>query len=171
MKNDIKRIFKWFGVHNFFQVCDHSCKLPHEADKWSVEELLVFAARDKLMASCCSEINLLQLSCNGALKSHEILMLVCLQKDAKWCCDAAKLNCTHCSSQRSLSTNRINLYYRAFRRHSIFWCLFRDKQTSICDETLVLTEWWMMRNLLLNHNCLLMLSLKYGLQCIIVNHS
>ena len=29
-------------------------------------------------------------------KSNEILMLVCLQKDAKQCCDATKLDCTPC---------------------------------------------------------------------------
>ena len=28
-------------------------------------------------------------------KSHEILMFVCLQKDAKQCCDVSNLNCTH----------------------------------------------------------------------------
>ena len=32
-----------------------------------------------------------------APKSHEILMFVCLQKDAKQCCDAAKLACAHCA--------------------------------------------------------------------------
>ena len=29
-------------------------------------------------------------------KTHEILMFVGLQKDAKQYCDATKLNCTHC---------------------------------------------------------------------------
>ena len=37
-------------------------------------------------------------------ESHEILMFVCLQKDAKQCCDAAKLNHTHCAGHRM--TNR-----------------------------------------------------------------
>ena len=32
---------------------------------------------------------------NRGPKSGEILMFVCLQKDAKQCCDAAKLDCTH----------------------------------------------------------------------------
>ena len=32
-------------------------------------------------------------------KSREILMFVCLQKDAKQCCDAAKLDRTHCAGQ------------------------------------------------------------------------
>ena len=30
-----------------------------------------------------------------ATKSHEILMFVCLQKDAKQCCDVTKLECAH----------------------------------------------------------------------------
>ena len=34
-----------------------------------------------------------------ASKSHEILMFVCLQKDAKHCWDATKLDCTHCAGQ------------------------------------------------------------------------
>ena len=34
---------------------------------------------------------------NRAPKSHEILMFVCRQKDAKQCCDATKLDCTHCA--------------------------------------------------------------------------
>ena len=29
-------------------------------------------------------------------KSREILMFVCLQKDTRQCCDAIKLDCTHC---------------------------------------------------------------------------
>ena len=33
---------------------------------------------------------------NRVPKSHEILMFVCLQKDAKQCCDATKVGCTHC---------------------------------------------------------------------------
>ena len=39
---------------------------------------------------------------NGTPKSLEItkiLMFVYLQKDAKQCCDAKKLDCTHCADQ------------------------------------------------------------------------
>ena len=32
-------------------------------------------------------------------KSREILMFVCLQKDAKQGCDATKLDCTHCAGR------------------------------------------------------------------------
>ena len=35
---------------------------------------------------------------NGVpIKSHDFLMFVCPQKDAKQCCHATKLECTHCS--------------------------------------------------------------------------
>ena len=34
---------------------------------------------------------------NQLAKSHEILMFVCLQKDAKQCCEVTKLDGTHCS--------------------------------------------------------------------------
>ena len=37
-----------------------------------------------------------------ACKSREILMFVCLQKDAKQCCDATKLNHTHCAGQQKM---------------------------------------------------------------------
>ena len=36
-----------------------------------------------------------------APESCERLMFVCLQKDAKQCCDAAKLNRTHCAGRDS----------------------------------------------------------------------
>ena len=36
---------------------------------------------------------------NKPTKSREILVFVCLQKDAKQCCDATKLDCTHCTGQ------------------------------------------------------------------------
>ena len=34
--------------------------------------------------------------CNNVLKSREILMFVCLQKDTKQWCDITKLDCTSC---------------------------------------------------------------------------
>ena len=34
--------------------------------------------------------------CNQVAESLEILMFVCLQKDAKQCCDATKLDRTQC---------------------------------------------------------------------------
>ena len=38
---------------------------------------------------------ILMFVCNQVVKFHENLMFVCLQKDARQCCDATKLNCTH----------------------------------------------------------------------------
>ena len=38
---------------------------------------------------------------NSEPTSHEILMFVCLQKDAKRCCDVTKLGCTQCSGRSS----------------------------------------------------------------------
>ena len=38
--------------------------------------------------------------CIGVPKSREILMFVCLQKDAKQCCDATKVGCAHCAGRR-----------------------------------------------------------------------
>ena len=35
-----------------------------------------------------------------APKSREILMFVCLQKDAKQCCEVTEHDCTHCSGRR-----------------------------------------------------------------------
>ena len=43
--------------------------------------------------------SLIEKCLNSAPKSLEILMFVCLQKDAKQCCDATKLDCTHCTGQ------------------------------------------------------------------------
>ena len=40
---------------------------------------------------------------NQLVKSREILMFVCLQKDAKQCCDATKFDSTHCAGQRRQS--------------------------------------------------------------------
>ena len=42
---------------------------------------------------------ILMFVCNLPAKSHEILRFVRLQKDSKQCCDATKLNRTHCNSQ------------------------------------------------------------------------
>ena len=39
---------------------------------------------------------ILMFVCSLMAKSRQILMFVCLQKDAKECCDATKLNRTHC---------------------------------------------------------------------------
>ena len=36
---------------------------------------------------------ILMFVCNCVAKSHKILMFVCLQKDAKQCCDTIMLNC------------------------------------------------------------------------------
>ena len=36
---------------------------------------------------------------NMTPKSREILMIVCLQKDAKQCCDATEFGRTHCTGQ------------------------------------------------------------------------
>ena len=44
--------------------------------------------------------DILMFVCNRVPKSREILMLVCLQKDAKQCCDATKFDRTHCAGQR-----------------------------------------------------------------------
>ena len=41
---------------------------------------------------------------NGTPKSREILMFVCLQKEAKQCCDATKLGCTHWAGLSHLVT-------------------------------------------------------------------
>ena len=38
--------------------------------------------------------------CNRLAESGEILMYVCIQKDAKQCCDATKIDRTHCAGQR-----------------------------------------------------------------------
>ena len=43
---------------------------------------------------------ILMFVCNQVAKSREILMFVCLQKYAKQCCDATKLDCTHCAGHR-----------------------------------------------------------------------
>ena len=39
--------------------------------------------------------------CVTQCKSREILMFVCLQKDAKQCCEAKKLDCTHCAGHEA----------------------------------------------------------------------
>ena len=46
------------------------------------------------------QLRLLLLLVYGAFKSCEILMFVCLEKDAKQCCDAAELAYARCAGQR-----------------------------------------------------------------------
>ena len=46
---------------------------------------------------------------NGVPKSPEILMFVCLQKDAKQCCDATKLDRTHCAGRQPKHQNLMRL--------------------------------------------------------------
>ena len=81
-------------------------------------------------------------------KSHEILMFVCLQKDAKQRCDAAKLDHTHefyetCHSvtfyfMRVKPIKYTLIFHKgplALQQHSIVWHLFGDKQTSKSHQT------------------------------------
>ena len=68
-------------------------------------------------------------------KSREILMFVCLQKDAKQCCDATKRGCTHCAGRRPQAGDQHNEYNLALWHHHIVWHLFGDKQTSKSHET------------------------------------
>ena len=70
-----------------------------------------------------------------APKSREILMFVCLEKDAKQCCDATKLDYTHCAGRRPQVGDQRNEHSRTLWRHSIVWRLFGDKQTSKSRET------------------------------------
>ena len=72
--------------------------------------------------------------CNQVAKSREILMFVCLQKDAKQCCDVAKVDRAHCSGRRPAVSAQNNEYDRPSQRHSIVWHLFGDKQTSKSHE-------------------------------------
>ena len=44
-------------------------------------------------------LDILKFVCDQLAKSHEILMFVCLQKDAKQCCDAMKLDYTQCANR------------------------------------------------------------------------
>ena len=52
-------------------------------------KILMFVTRNDTDNAHCSG--------NQPCKSHEILMFVCLQKDAKQCCEVTKLDCTHCA--------------------------------------------------------------------------
>ena len=70
-----------------------------------------------------------------ALKSCEILMFVCLLKDAKQCCDASKFIRTHCAGQRCHKAHQHNEYDHSLWHHSLVWHLFGDKQTSKSHET------------------------------------
>ena len=65
----------------------------------------------------------------GCPKSHEILMIVCLQKDIKQCCGATKLEGFHCACLKPALEYTLTLWC-----HSIVWHLFGDKQTSKCHN-------------------------------------
>ena len=69
------------------------------------------------------------LSCRmGHLESHERLMFVCLQKDAKQCCDVSNLDCTHCYGLW-LMTGK-NEHNWALWLRNIVWSIFVGKQAS-----------------------------------------
>ena len=63
------------------------------------------------------------LTSNRVLKCHEILILVCFQKDPKKCWDITKLHCAYCSGcwlEQWVQTSFV------MPQHC-FWCLFVDK--------------------------------------------
>ena len=72
--------------------------------------------------------------CNQG-KSCEILMFVCLQKDAKQCCEVAKARSYSLCWSTTGVVDQHNEYDLALWHHSIVWCLFGDKQTSKSYET------------------------------------
>ena len=65
-------------------------------------------------------------------KSHEILMFVCLQKDHKQCCDATKLDCTHCAGH--CAGQRQHKYNQTLWHRSIVWHLFGDTNIKISRD-------------------------------------
>ena len=56
---------------------------------------------------------------NRQPEAHEILMFVCLQKDAKQCCEVVKLDRTHCVGRCSAQQNEYN------------WALWRHRLTAL----------------------------------------
>ena len=64
----------------------------------------------------------IKIQLNMAPKFCEILMFVWILEDAKQCCDATNLHCTHCAyQQRSSLTMQHNEYHWSLRHPSIVW--------------------------------------------------
>ena len=70
----------------------------------------------------------------GSLSCVRYLMFVCLQKDAKQCCDGRNLDRTHCAGRCHAQHNE---YDQALYHHNNVWQLFGDKQTSKSSSCII----------------------------------
>ena len=91
--------------------------------------------------------------CNQEAKSHEILMFVCLQKDAKQCCDASSLIGYSLCWSTTTVVDQHNECDLTLWHHSIVWHLFGDKHQNLTRLSLLVTN---------KHQNLTRLSLLYN---------